>query len=82
MFLKTFEERRQRFKLSKISQKKNVQYDLLLHQKRLLESGLVISLLLITSLFFSFKKFERKSVEFIEPEVTIVIEDIPPDYTS
>jgi len=60
MFLKTFEERRQRFKLSKISQKKNVQYDLLLHQKRLLESGLVISLLLITSLFFSFKKFERK----------------------
>jgi len=57
--------------------RKNPQVDLKLKYKKVLELGMVISLILMVVLFLSFKKFETEVVEQVAPQIEIVVEDIP-----
>ena len=57
--------------------RKNPDVDLKLKYKKVLELGLVLSLLFMVLLFLSFKKFEVQSIEQVAPQIDIVVEDIP-----
>jgi len=57
--------------------RKNPDVDLKLKYKKVLELGMVISLVLMVVLFLSFKKFETEVVEQVAPQIEIVVEDIP-----
>jgi len=51
--------------------------DLKSKYKKVLELGLLISFLIHTVIFLSFKKFEKEEKKIEEPEITINVEDIP-----
>jgi len=77
MFMKDFENLMTRFKIAAKHAKKNPKIDLMLKYRKAIETGFIVSLLCMTIVFFSFRKFDGQKIEQVPPEITIVIEDIP-----
>ncbi len=58
--------------------KKNPDVDLKLKYRKVLETSLVVSLMMLVILFFSFKQFETTTQLPESPDIQIEVIDIPP----